>query len=103
MPEYELTVSDGARIKTLFRENAWAKELTASNLYRGAMVRLGPVMYAVAQDKRDGWKGRLIGPVRGGNWPLPAILLGVHNGLRYIYDRPDRLRARRSMRQRTRS
>jgi hypothetical protein len=27
---------------------------------------------------------RPIGPVRG-NWPLPAILLGVHNGLRYIY------------------
>jgi hypothetical protein len=37
---------------------------------------------------------RPIGPARG-NWPLPAILLGVRNGLRYIYDRMDGLRARR--------
>jgi hypothetical protein len=36
-----------------------------------------------------------IGPVRGTYWPLVAILLGVHNGLRYIYDRMDGLRARR--------
>lgn len=60
VPEYELTVSDGARLRALARENAWAKEFAASNLYRGTMVRLGPVLTAVARDGKDGWKGRLI-------------------------------------------
>ena len=60
VPEYELTVADGARLRTLFKENAWAKEFGASNLARGTMVRLGPVLYAVGRDGRDGWTGRLI-------------------------------------------
>lgn len=58
--EYELTVSDGARVRTLFKENTWAKEFAASNLYRGTMVRLGPALHAVGRDGKDGWKGRLI-------------------------------------------
>jgi len=56
-PEYELTVADGARLRALFRQNAWMKELAASNLYRGALVRLGPVLYAV--EPKASWKGRL--------------------------------------------
>jgi hypothetical protein len=60
VPEYELTVADGARLRALFKENAWAKELAASNLARGTLVRLGPVLYAVGRDGRDGWTGRLI-------------------------------------------
>ena len=57
-PEYEVTVSDGGRIKKLFRENAWMKEFQASNLFRGSMVRLGPVLYAAGSS--DSWKGRLV-------------------------------------------
>jgi len=57
-PEYELTVADGARIRTLFRDNAWMKQLQASNLFRGAMVRMGPVLYAV--EPKSSWKGRLV-------------------------------------------
>ncbi|HTD53529.1 MAG TPA: hypothetical protein VK780_10935, partial [Thermoanaerobaculia bacterium] len=57
-PEYEVTVSDGARIQKLFRENAWMKELQASNLFRGSMVRLGPVLYAAGT--RNTWKDRLV-------------------------------------------
>lgn len=60
VPEYTLTVMDGARLRTLFKENAWAKDFAASNLARGALVRLGPVLYAVGRDGRDGWKGRLV-------------------------------------------
>jgi hypothetical protein len=45
-PEYEVTVSDGARLKKLLKENVWMKEFQASNLFRGSMVRLGPVLYA---------------------------------------------------------
>ncbi len=60
VPEYELTVANGARLRSLFRENAWAKEFTASNLYRGATVRLGPILNAVSRDGKDGWKGRLV-------------------------------------------
>ncbi|MFI5181594.1 MAG: hypothetical protein ACHQPI_09405 [Thermoanaerobaculia bacterium] len=59
VPEYELTVADGARLRTMFRENGWAKDFTASNLYRGTVIRLGPVLAAVAQSDADGWKGRL--------------------------------------------
>ena len=57
-PEYEVTVSDGARIKKLFRQNEWMKEFQASNLFRGSMVRLGPVLYAAGTN--DSWKGRLV-------------------------------------------
>jgi hypothetical protein len=57
-PEYEVTVSDGARLKKLFKENAWMKEFQASNLFRGSMVRLGPVLYAAGTN--DSWKGRLV-------------------------------------------
>ncbi len=57
-PEYEVTVSDGARLRKLFRENAWMKNVQASNLFRGAMVRMGPVLYAAGP--RDSWKGRLV-------------------------------------------
>jgi hypothetical protein len=57
-PEYEVTVADGARLKKLFRENAWMKELQASNLFRGSMVRLGPVLYAAGTN--DSWRGRLV-------------------------------------------
>ena len=57
-PEYEITVSDGARLKKLFKENAWMKEFQASNLFRGSMVRLGPVLYAAGTN--DSWKGRLV-------------------------------------------
>lgn len=57
-PEYEITVSDGARLKKLFRENAWMKEFQASNLFRGSMVRLGPVLYAAGTN--DSWRGRLM-------------------------------------------
>ncbi len=60
VPEYTLTVTDGARLRTLFKENAWAKDFAASNLARGALVRLGPVLYAVGRDGKDGWKGRLV-------------------------------------------
>ncbi len=60
VPEYTLTVTDGARLKTVFRDNAWAKDFAASNLSRGALVRLGPVLYAVGRDGKDGWKGRLV-------------------------------------------
>jgi hypothetical protein len=60
VPEYTLTVTDGARLKAIFRENAWAKDFAASNLARGALVRLGPVLYAVGRDGKDGWKGRLV-------------------------------------------
>lgn len=60
VPEYELTVADGARLRSLFRDNAWMKEFAASNLARGTMVRLGPVLYAVGRDGRDGWSGRLV-------------------------------------------
>ncbi len=59
VPEYELTVADGARLRTLFRENVWTREFASSSLYRGTMVRLGPVLNAVAKEGRDGWKGRL--------------------------------------------
>ncbi len=58
LPEYEVTVSDGARLKKLFRENAWMKEFQGSNLFRGSMVRLGPVLYAAGTS--DGWRGRLV-------------------------------------------
>ena len=57
-PEYEVTVSDGSRIRKLFRENAWMKEFETSNLFRGSMVRLGPVLYASGTSQS--WKGRLI-------------------------------------------
>ncbi len=57
-PEYEVTVSDGARLKKLLKENAWMKEFQASNLFRGSMVRLGPVLYAAGTN--DSWKGRLV-------------------------------------------
>lgn len=57
-PEYEVTVSDGARLGKLFRENAWMKEFQASNLFRGSMVRLGPVLNAAGTS--EGWKGRLV-------------------------------------------
>lgn len=60
VPEYTLTVTDGARLKAIFRENAWAKDFAASNLARGALVRLGPVLYAVGRDGKDGWKGCLV-------------------------------------------
>ena len=60
VPEYELTLSDGAHLRVLLRDNAWAKEFAASNLYRGTMVRLGPVLFAMARDPKDGWKGRLV-------------------------------------------
>ncbi|MBK9061830.1 MAG: hypothetical protein IPL89_01300 [Acidobacteria bacterium] len=60
VPEYELTVADGARLRSLFKDNAWMKEFAASNLARGTMVRLGPVLYAVGRDGKDGWTGRLI-------------------------------------------
>ena len=57
-PEYEVTVSDGARLKKLLRENAWMKDFQASSLFRGTMVRLGPVLYAAGTN--DSWKGRLM-------------------------------------------
>jgi hypothetical protein len=57
-PEYEVTVSDGARLRKLLDENAWMKEFRASNLFRGSMVRLGPVLYAAGTN--DSWKGRLV-------------------------------------------
>jgi hypothetical protein len=57
-PEYEVTVSDGARLKKLLRENSWMKDFQASNLFRGSMVRLGPVLYAAGTN--DSWKGRLV-------------------------------------------
>lgn len=57
-PEYEVTLSDGARLKKLFKENAWMKEFQASNLFRGSMARLGPVLYAAGTN--DSWKGRLV-------------------------------------------
>ena len=60
VPEYTLTVTDGARLKAMLRENAWAKDFAASNLARGALVRLGPVLNAVGRDGKDGWKGRLV-------------------------------------------
>ena len=64
VPEYELTVSNGARLKKLFRENAWMKEFPASNLYRGSMVRLGPVLYAA------GARGRTRGRAASStSWP----------------------------------
>ena len=58
VPEYEVTVSDGARIRKLFRENAWMKDFQSSNLFRGSMVRLGPVLYAAGT--KDSWQGRLV-------------------------------------------
>jgi hypothetical protein len=60
VPEYTLTAMDGARLRTVFKENAWAKDFAASNLSRGVLVRLGPVLYAVGRDGKDGWKGRLV-------------------------------------------
>ncbi len=57
-PEYEVTVSDGARLRKVLRENAWMKDFQASNLFRGSMVRLGPVLYAAGA--KDSWKGRLV-------------------------------------------
>ncbi len=59
-PEYELTVSDPAELRRLFRENAWMKDFQGSNLYRGTMARLGPVLFALAREGTDSWKGRLL-------------------------------------------
>ena len=60
VPEYELTLADGGRLKTLLSENAWAKDFEASNLYRGALVRLGPLLSAVGRSEKEGWTGRLV-------------------------------------------
>ncbi len=59
-PEYEVTVADGASVRALFQKNAWAGDFGASNLSRGVMARLGPVLYAVGSGPRDSWKGRLV-------------------------------------------
>lgn len=59
-PEYEVTVSDPAQLQKLFQSNDWMKEFEGSNLYRGAMTRLGPVLFAVAREGKDSWKGRLL-------------------------------------------
>jgi hypothetical protein len=84
VPEYEVTLADGGRLKTLLSENAWAKELEASNLYRGALVRLGPLLSAVGRSEKDGWTGRLVDfvaerfldkrPVRLSYFPAPGLV-----------------------------
>ncbi len=60
IPEYEISVRDAAQVRKLLRDNAWVQEFTKSNLYRGTMVRLGPVLFAVGRSERDGWQGRLV-------------------------------------------
>ncbi len=79
VPEYVLSVSDGGRLRTFFRENAWAKDFAASNLYRGAAVRLGPVFSAVASGSKDGWSGRL------GDFLLDRVLDGRPVALAYFH------------------
>lgn len=59
VPEYEIALSDAGSLKRLFRDNEWMAEASGSNLYRGAVVRLGPMLHAVGQKGRDSWDGRL--------------------------------------------
>lgn len=59
-PELEVQVADVATVRRLFRDNAWMKDFQASNLYRGSMARLGPVLFAVGKGEQDGWQGRLV-------------------------------------------
>jgi len=60
VPEYEISVRDAGQVRKLFRDNAWVQDFSKSNLYRGTMVRLGPVLFAVGRGDRDGWQGRLV-------------------------------------------
>lgn len=60
VPEYEITVADAGSLKRLVNGNAWMRDFQGSNLYRGTMVRLGPLFFAVGQKGRDAWEGRLL-------------------------------------------
>jgi len=60
VPEYEITVADAGSLKRLVNGNAWMGDFQGSNLYRGTMVRLGPLFFAVGQKGRDAWEGRLL-------------------------------------------
>lgn len=60
VPEYEVQFSDVSHVKRALDDNAWAKEFQQSNLWRGAMVKLGPVLFAVGTQNDDSWKGRLV-------------------------------------------
>jgi len=60
IPEYEVTLRDASQMNALLKGNVWAKDFSGSNLYRGSMARLGPVLFAVGSEDRDSWKGRLV-------------------------------------------
>lgn len=60
VPEYEITVRDAGTLKRVVSQNAWMKEFSGTNLYRGTMVRLGPLLFALGQKGKDSWDGRLV-------------------------------------------
>lgn len=79
VPEYEIQFSDVSQLKRALNENAWAKELAQSNLYRGTLVKLGPVLFAVGTEDADSWKGRLL------DFMYEKILSGKRIGVSYFH------------------
>ncbi len=79
VPEYEIQFSDVSLLKKAMNDNAWAKEFAQSNLYRGTMVKLGPVLFAVGNQEEDSWKGRLL------DFLFDKILEGKRIGVSYFH------------------
>jgi hypothetical protein len=78
-PEYEVQFSDVSHLKKALGENAWAKEMAQSNLYRGGLVKLGPVLFAVGSPDEDSWKGRLL------DFLYEKVLEGKRMSLSYFH------------------
>lgn len=79
VPEYEMQFADVSHLKKALNENLWAKEFSQSNLYRGSLVKLGPVLFAVGTANDDSWKGRLL------DYLYEKILEGKRVGVTYFH------------------
>ena len=58
--KYRIWVKDASNLKQLSDKNSWVQKFYDDVLYQGLMIRLAPFLFAVGQDNKSAWKGRLI-------------------------------------------
>lgn len=59
-PSFSVEFNDASLITKIFRKNPWFEEFIESNLYRGLVEDLGPVLLITGENLKNAWKGRLI-------------------------------------------